>query len=539
MNRSRADVDTLSVSAAKRESTILKALPKDLEDLVKRSRRDPGVPYATIERLERLRTEDPSAWIRVRTLLKSVPDVSIGALEDLMNRKSRASDVNVHGQALEWTVTEPWPEPVDGAALLTAIADFIQTYVFLAHPLADAIVLWIVMTWIHDRLSISTFLNVTSATKRCGKSLLLEVLGELVHRPLSVGGSVTSAALFRTIERYAPTMLLDEADTYFSDAPELRGIVNSSQRRDSASVLRCVGDEHEPRRFGTWCPKAIAGIGGLPDTVLDRALVVHLERRPHQVKLARWRDRDRGAIEDLRRCLSRWTNDEEDNILRGLSAVTFPPGLHDRARDAWESPLAIGTAAGGEWSGPDGRVWAACLHVTASSAGDADSARELLLADLRTIFEARHWPEALTSAEILDQLGEMENRPWCEWRNGQPLTARGLSNLLKPFGVQPRQRKHTGENRRSYVLDDLHPLWASYLPEAPPIPSATPLPAPKNNVLAHGLSATGDGAAADRYSGTPLKNLGGGSVADRNPPSADEQENLDHAVNRDPQRCSD
>ena len=54
--------------------------------------------------------------------------------------------------------------------------------------LGDTIALWIAVTWIHNRLEISPFLNLTSATKRCGKSLLLEVLGELVYRPLPVGG---------------------------------------------------------------------------------------------------------------------------------------------------------------------------------------------------------------------------------------------------------------------------------------------------------------------------------------------------------------
>ena len=45
------------------------------------------------------------------------------------------------------------------------------------------------MTWIHDRLEISTFANLTSATKRCGKSLLLELLGELVYWPQPAVGT--------------------------------------------------------------------------------------------------------------------------------------------------------------------------------------------------------------------------------------------------------------------------------------------------------------------------------------------------------------
>ena len=61
------------------------------------------------------------------------------------------------------------------------------------------------------------------------------------------------APLFRLVERDEPTLLLDEADTYFRDAQELRGFINRSHRRDLAFVARCVGDYHEPRKFSTWC----------------------------------------------------------------------------------------------------------------------------------------------------------------------------------------------------------------------------------------------------------------------------------------------
>ena len=116
------------------------------------------------------------------------------------------------------------------------------------------------------------FLNVTSATKRCGKSLLFEVITELVYRPMPLSGGVSPAALFRMIEKCSPTLLLDEADTYFTEATELRGVVNGSHRRNLAYALRCVGEDHEARRFTTWCPKAISGIGNLPDTVIDRCV---------------------------------------------------------------------------------------------------------------------------------------------------------------------------------------------------------------------------------------------------------------------------
>jgi len=405
---------------------------------------------------------------------------------------------------------------VDGAAVLTGIADFIRRHVSLPDEVADTVALWIVVTWIHAELEISPFLNITSATKRCGKSLLLEALGEFVHRRLPVGGRVTPAALFRVIEAHAPTLLLDEADTYFRDDPELRGVVNGSQRRSSAYILRSVGEDHEPRQFVTWCPKAIAGIGALPDTVLDRSIVLRLERRS---ALARWRDRDRGAVETLHRQLARWIGDNEASIVAGLPTVEFPSGLHDRARDAWEALLAIGNVAGGAWAGRGGRAWRACEHVAASAAGEETGAREMLLADLRDIFEAGGWPAALASRAILDRLIAMEGRPWGEWSRGKPLSAHGLSKLLKLFGIAPRNIRIDGAVVKGYERAAFEDTWSAYFPESPGSQSATSLQPHETSGFRDSQSATHASDVADSDSSKSLENKRCSDVAVLQTPS--------------------
>ena len=75
-------------------------------------------------------------------------------------------------------------------------------------------------------------------------------------RPLAAS-SITPASLFRVVELVRPTLLIDEADTFATDNDELRGIINSGHSRDSAHVIRTVGDDHEPRSFSTWCPKLL------------------------------------------------------------------------------------------------------------------------------------------------------------------------------------------------------------------------------------------------------------------------------------------
>ena len=186
----------MSPDDADREAAAVEALKRaDLPtDLIERIKADPGAPFEHAEALAGMRSKTPADWARVRPALKNA-GVTLGDIERAMDNAGDANGDGKQGRRVDWQDPEPWPERVDGAALLSGIATFIQRYVSIAPALADTVALWIVVTWIHDRLEISPFLNVTSATKRCGKSLLLELLGELVHHPLPVGGRVTSSAL--------------------------------------------------------------------------------------------------------------------------------------------------------------------------------------------------------------------------------------------------------------------------------------------------------------------------------------------------------
>ena len=454
--------------------------------------------------------------------------VRMKTLDDAVEaaRKEPKGNDGLQGRGIVWPETERWPEPVDGAALLTDLSSLIGRYVSMPVHAADAVALWSIATWLHEHLEVSTFLNVTSATKRCGKSLLFEVIAELTHRPLPLSGSISPAALFRIVEKHSPTLLLDEADTYFSEATELRGVVNGSHRRNLAYALRCVGEDHEARGFTTWCPKALSGIGNLPDTVIDRCVTVHLKRRPPGLVLPYWSERDKVAIEQLQRRIARWIDDETATILNENRRVNFPDGLHDRARDAWRILLSIGSVAGGEWAGPKSRAWRACQHISAD-AEEETGAREKLLADLWKVFHEAGDPEALPTQQILEDLAAMEGCPWSEWRQGKRLSPRGLASLLKPFEVNPKNIKLPGQRVvKGYYRTHLKPVWVAYLPKGGPV-SATAATGKKQKDIEDSLSATEPMVVADTKTCNPFKPNEVAAVADREPLSPDQHEEFE------------
>lgn len=168
------------------------------------------------------------------------------------------------GRPLELPDPEPWPEPMNGAELLDAMVYDLCSYVIMTAYQAYAVVLWALHAFAVDIFAITPRLAITSPLPDCGKTTLLDWIGTVVPRKIEAC-NISPAAAFRTIEAAKPTLLIDEADTFLKDNPELKGILNSGHRR-GGHVIRVEGDAHEARMFATFCACAIALIGKLSPT---------------------------------------------------------------------------------------------------------------------------------------------------------------------------------------------------------------------------------------------------------------------------------
>src|SRR5262245_1706758 len=352
--------------------------------------------------------------------------------------------------------TEPWPEPVGGRMLLDEIATTFRRFVVLSGAAADAQALWTLHTY-NAEAHVSPNLCIRSPEKRCGKTRNLEILGCLVHRPIHTA-NISVAALYRTIDRYRPTLLIDEADRVFTRNDELRTVVNAGLYASTAFVLRCAGDRQQPKLFSVWCPKVMALIGGLPSTLEDRSIIVSMRRRLRAEPVETFRyDTISEELETLRRRAARWTADHMHTLARAEPAV--PEQLHDRAQDLWRPLLAIAEAEGGRW--PE-RACAAAVELSNREFEESSSAVQLLH-HLRTIFQ-QHQVERLSSTTLVSELTEMEDRPWPECMNGKPLTKVQLARALSPFGIQPKVLRFVGNQvSRGYRLEDLTDAFRRYI----------------------------------------------------------------------------
>jgi putative DNA primase/helicase len=367
-------------------------------------------------------------------------------------RRGASADSGKQGRAVKLPEPEPWQEPVDGAELLSALSGSIRSHVVMPDTEADTAALWILHTYLLDCFGISPRLAVGSPERGCGKTTLLDVISHLVWRPLSTSNA-TVAAIFRVVELSRPTLLIDEADTFLPENEELRGILNSGHRF-GGSVIRTIGEDHQPRMFSTFCPCAIALIGKLPGTLADRSVSVELKRRRPDEMVARFRHDRTEHLDQLASQATRWAADQAERI-RGANPE-IPDGIVNRVEDNWRPLLAIADAAGGEWPM---RARDAC--TAGKVADDDESIRVTLLDDIRAVFAARR-ADRISSGDLVEALAAIEERPWGEWK-GKPITKNGLARLLKPFHIKPDTVRFGEGTAKGYTLAQFEDVFSRYL----------------------------------------------------------------------------
>jgi putative DNA primase/helicase len=354
---------------------------------------------------------------------------------------------------------QAWPEPVDGAALLDQLRATIERHVVVPPHTPAAAALWIMHAWTLDAFSISPILLIRSPTKRCGKSTLLIVLRSLVPRPL-IASSASTAVIFRAIEAYRPTFLLDEVDVWMKSNDELRGVLNGGHTRSTAQVFRCVGEQHEIRAFSTFCAKALAGIGRLVDTLEDRSIIVPMKRKLLDDRFEKLRsDRFEQATLDPRRKCLRWAKDNLE-VLRSADP-DMPATLNDRAADNWRPLIAIADVAGGDWP-KAGREAALALSVES----DEGTVPIQLLADVRLIFQQSQL-DRIKSVKLVETLHLMEERSWHAYgKRGKPITPAQLARLLDAFDIKPKTIRIGPEEKdtsKGYQLEQFEDAFSRYL----------------------------------------------------------------------------
>ena len=313
------------------------------------------------------------------------------------------------------------------------------------------------LTWFIDAATIAPIALITAPEKNCGKSTLLVAMSKMAKSPL-VTANMSSAVLFRLIDQHAPTLFIDEVDTWLRDNEELRGILNAGHTKDTAYVWRCEGDNFTPTKFSVWGAKALSGISAqnISDTLKSRSVILTMRRKLKGETALNVRHTPVETFTIIKRQLARWA---DDNASAFSAMRPIMEGLNNRDQDNYEPLLAIAMLAGGDWVT---HLERACGKAQSHS-DDSKSIGEELLEACRNIFDS-HKMGKIKSVDLLKHLLEDEEAPFATYNRGKPITIKQISTRLSGFGIRSKTIRFGYEGTaKGYEREQFNDVFTVYL----------------------------------------------------------------------------
>lgn len=460
--------------------------------------------------IERLKTLDAVEYDRQRKDVADQLGIRTSTLDSQVEqaRPIDESQGSNGGNELGLFEPQPWPEEVDGDALADDIKRAISRHVVMSQAQAVTVSLWVIHAHAYECWRHTPRLGITAPEKGCGKSTLLDVLMGLVPKGLKTE-NLSTATMFRVVDGYQPTLLIDEFDTFLKRNEELRGALNAGHARGGRH-LRCEGDDNEVRGFKTFAPAALAGIGSLPPTLADRSIPILLQKRMQDELLEELTDEHLKHLNQLASQIARWCDDHQGDL--ATVKPELPPDVINRSADNLRPLLAIAETIGGDW--PE-LARQASFSILAGTNDDGESIGVRLLADIRTVF-GQTQADKLPSKSLCQYLHAFEDRPWSEYgKREQPITPSQLARLLKSYGIAPGTIRWNGETPKGYQLSAFKDAFSRYLP----VQNATPPQPPTTNGLGDIPKRHKNSDVAAKETPGPAPSNGCGVVAARIPPS--------------------
>lgn len=376
----------------------------------------------------------------------------------------------IRGDQAITEVIEGW---IDGAKLLDDLVAYYRKYVRVGEDEYSVLAPYILHCHAFSAFSRTPYLNVTSPAPDCGKTQLLEVT-ELLVPDSMLASSCTAAVLSRCINDDRPLLMVDEFDQLMDGDKELLAAIlatiNSGYKDTGRRYILepTKGGGWQKKELSTYCPKILSGISSLPPSTKTRCIPISMERLAPGDTVE---DPDHYIIEPeaqkIKDAARAWAQQHLAEL--SLARPDSPPALRNRQREVARPLFAIADAIGGNW--PE-RVRSAVVRLFVSrDAAPADEIKIELLGDIREAFATR---KNIPSAELVQALTNLDDRPWATWgKSGKAMNPNQLARQLKDFKIYPQTIREDERTFKGYKREWFTPIWNRYLPHTE-ILSVTP-----------------------------------------------------------------
>lgn len=483
-------------NAAKADTAIVNKSPFD--DVRKKAAK--SAPALTIPQLiQDLKTMDKDAYKAgkksfVKTMTDGVDGLTDSQAKALVGAIRRTFMEEKRIKAPYEVDPEPWSEEVSVLDVVREIESIIRRVMYIEPHYVTAAAYFCLATWFAGYVEYAPYMVITSPDKRCGKSTLIRLMMKLVRRPYVMSGKPSESSLFRTIEDCEPTVIIDEVDTFLKNAPELQGLFNGGINRELAFIQRTEttsSGSHFVKNYSTFGFKIFSGIGAneVGEALVDRAIVVELQRRAGGAERVRVRVRDIPAeqIENLRRKMFRLSLQYGEQLasMKGAACPVMPAGFDDRSCDKWETLLALADLAGA-----DEGIRVRDAACEAAKKKSEPTWREQLLADTGAVVERaiaeggydvmmngaiirisvgtdKSKGEFILSENLHTALTTDKEKRWMTFDRGNPIAQCKVSQALRKFGA-PTTNIRSQNNTKGFLVAEIRAAVSLYAPGIKP-----------------------------------------------------------------------
>lgn len=376
-----------------------------------------------------------------------------------------------------------------GSMLVRDVMTWIGSFIAMPDEYRIVLAIYAIHSWVYERFDSVPYLSLTSAEPQCGKTTVLETMVELsanggrgaqVHTDPTKVTILTLLGDART-EHKPLAIAWDECEKASRESDDRREIINSGYR-STGSVPRTVNnpipmpedpkdrDSWSPRvtvHQSTFSPKMFAGIGSLAPTIKDRSIVLTMragrsERRYRPSAMRAEAEAFRTRIVDLVRTIPAMPVPAECEWLQGREAELWEPlfttAKYLRLTNDQNTLLRKASDLLIEMKHSDTERRYTLVRKAedriAVDRGEVPLGKRALLA-VQTVFGA---DSALWTTTIIERM-KATDPFWAEYRK-RGIDDRSLADLLHTFGVEHKQIKIKGQNKRGYRAEDVRAALA-------------------------------------------------------------------------------
>lgn len=173
---------------------------------------------------------------------------------------------------------------IDEGRLIDEIEAFVSTYLDLPHPFYLKLVShYILLTWVYDKLTVVPYLRALG-DYGSGKTRFAQVIGSLAYKPLFLAGATSDAFIFRMIELFKGTLIINELERVDTDLhSQIVNILNNGYEK-GLYIGKVEGDRKRiPYTFDVFSPKILTTRGKFKDLALE-SRILSVPMRPTKRK---------------------------------------------------------------------------------------------------------------------------------------------------------------------------------------------------------------------------------------------------------------